>query len=201
MGAARSEAEHRIAGGDAAPVDDPALLHHADGEAREVVFAGRIHARHLGGLAADERAPRLLAAGGDAPNHGCGGVHVELPAREVVEEEERLGALHENVVHAHRDEVDADGVVPLELERELELGADPVGAGDQHRFAIILRDFEQCAEAADAGQHLGAHRAPGEGLDALDQRVARIDVDASIAIRKRGVVLHVRLRPERLWCE
>jgi hypothetical protein len=43
----------------------------------------------------------------------------------------------------------------FELEGQLELGADAVGAGHQHRLAEFLRHFEQRAEAADAGQHLG----------------------------------------------
>jgi hypothetical protein len=70
----------------------------------------------------------------------------------------------------------------FELEGELELGADAVGAGDQHRLLVLLRQLEQRAEAADAGQHLGAHGALGEGLDALDERVAGVDVDAGVAI-------------------
>ena len=45
--------------------------------------------------------------------------HVELPAGEVIEEEERLGALHEDIVGAHRDQVDADRVMAGEREREL----------------------------------------------------------------------------------
>ena len=110
-----------------------------------------------------------------------------LPHGEVVEEEQRLGALHEDVVDAHRDEVDADRVVAVERERELELGADAVGAGDEHRLAVALADLDQRAEAADAGEHLGAQRALGERLDALDQRVAGVDVDAGVAIGKRGV--------------
>jgi hypothetical protein len=60
-----------------------------------------------------------------------------LPQAKVVEEEQRLGALHQDVVHAHRHEVDADGVVAVQLEGELELGADAVGAGDQHRLAVV----------------------------------------------------------------
>ena len=69
-------------------------------------------------------------------------------------------------------------------EGELELGADAVGAGHQHRLAVALADLEQAAEAADAGQHLGAHGALGERLDALDERVAGVDVDAGIAVGK-----------------
>ena len=113
-----------------------ALLDDADREAGEIVLAGGIHAGHLRGLAADQRAARLLAARGDALDDLGGGRDVELAARVVVEEEERLGALREDVVDAHRDEIDADRVVAVELERELQLGADAVGAGDQHRLAV-----------------------------------------------------------------
>ena len=97
--------------------DDAGLLHHADGEAGKVVFAGRVHAGHLGGLAADQRAAGLFAAEGDALDDFGGGLHVELAAGKVVEEEQRFCALHQNVVDAHADQVDADGVVPVQFER------------------------------------------------------------------------------------
>jgi len=51
--------------GDVAPVHDPAFLDHAHREAREVVLAFGVHPGHLGGLAADERAARELAAARD----------------------------------------------------------------------------------------------------------------------------------------
>jgi hypothetical protein len=38
------------------PADDAGLFHHADGKARQIVFARRIHAGHFRGLAADQRA-------------------------------------------------------------------------------------------------------------------------------------------------
>ena len=82
----------------------------------------------LGRLAADQRAAGLLAAARDALDDLAGDGDVELAAGEVVEEEQRLGALDQDVVDAHRDEVDADRVVAVERERELELGADAVGA-------------------------------------------------------------------------
>ena len=82
------------------------------------------------------------------------GLDVELAGREVVEEEQRLGALHDDVVDAHRDEVDADRVVDAGLERDLELGADAVGAGDQDRVLEARRlEVEQPAEAAQAAHH------------------------------------------------
>jgi hypothetical protein len=118
---------------------------------------GRVHAGHFRGLAADQRAARELAAAGDAADHGRGGVHVQLAAGEVVEEEQRLGALHQHVVDAHGHQVDADRVVHVPLEGQLELGADAVGAAHQHRLLVALGHLEQRAEAADAGQHAFAH--------------------------------------------
>ena len=62
-------------------------------------------------------------------------VHVELSRRVVVEEEQRLGALHDEVVHRHGDEIDADTMVTACLDGDAQLGADPVVRGHQHRVA------------------------------------------------------------------
>ena len=72
-------------------------------EACEIIDAFGIHIRHLGGLAADERASCLPAAFGDSFHHiGCN-IDIELSASEVIEKKERLRALRENVVDAHGD--------------------------------------------------------------------------------------------------
>ena len=70
-----------------------------------------------------------------AGDHPLGDAVVELPGGEIVEEEERLGALDDQIVGAHRDQVDADAVVAAAVDRELELGADAVIGGDQQRIA------------------------------------------------------------------
>ena len=89
-----------------------------------------------------------------------GDVDAELAGGVVVEEEQRLGALHDDVVGAHRDQVDADRVVAAGLDRQAQLGADAVGAGDQHRLAVaVQRNLEQRAESAEAAEHFGAQRA------------------------------------------
>ena len=116
-------------------------------------------------------------------------VDVQLAGGEVVEEEQRLGALHHHVVDAHGDQVDADGVVPAAVDRQPELGAHAVGAGDQHRLPVALGQLDQGAEAADAAQHLGAQRASHERLDALDQLVAGVDIDAGVAVGEAGSLL------------
>src|SRR5436190_1877219 len=197
--AARLDADDRVARLDARPVDQRGFLHRADAEPREVVLARRVHVRHLGRLAADQRAAGLLAARGDAGDHLYGGVDLELAGREVVEEEQRLGALHQHVVHAHADEVDADGVVPAESLGELELGADAVRARDQHRFAVAPLELEQRAEAAEPGHHFRPARARDQRLDALDHGFARVDVDAGVAVAQGPGLLagHGRRRAGR----
>ena len=51
---------------------------------------------------------------------GAGGI--------VVQEEERLGPAGDDVIHAHGNQVDADGVVLVQVKCQLELGADPICA-------------------------------------------------------------------------
>ncbi len=152
MHAGGGEADDRVALGDIAPRQDRAALDRADGEAGEIVIVALIEARHFGGLAADQRAAGLAAADGDAGDHGGADFRLELAGGEVVEKEQRLGALHHQVVDAHGDEVDADGVVTAGFDGDLDLGADAVIGGDQHRVLEAQRlEVEQPAEAADFG--------------------------------------------------
>ena len=90
-------------------------------------------------------------------DHRRGRLDVEPAGGEIVEEEQRLGPLADEVVDAHGDEVDADGVEPAGVDREPELGADAVGGGDQHRVGVARRlEVEERAEAAEP-----RHRRPG----------------------------------------
>ena len=83
---------------------------------------------------------------------------IELAAGEIVEKEQRLGALHDEIVDRHGDEIDADRVVARGLDGDLDLGADAVGRGDQERIGEAGGlEVEQAAEAADLG--VGARRA------------------------------------------
>ena len=52
--------------------------------------------------------------------------------RQIVEKEQRPRPLHQDVVDAVIDEIHTDRVVDAGHERHLELGADAVGAGDEH---------------------------------------------------------------------
>ncbi len=155
----------------------------ADREARQIVVALDVHAGHLGRLAAHQRATGAAAAFGDARHDTTTRVHVEPPAGIVVEEEQRLGALDHDVVDAHRHQVDADRVGHARLDRDLELGAHAVGARDEDRIPEARRlEVEQSTEAAQPAHHARPVGAARQGLDVLDQCVARVNVDAGVLV-------------------
>ena len=183
MDARRREAEQHVARRD--PVAGQLLpaLDRADAEPCKVVIARGVHPRHLGGLAADQRATGDPAPLGDARDDAFGNLRIELPGGEVIEEEQRLGALNDQIVGAHRDEIDTDPLVPIMLDRELDLGADAVVGGDQQRVGIARRAWiEEAAEAAELGIGAGPRGRPRERRDPLDQRVARRDRHSGLSI-------------------
>ncbi len=100
----------------------------------------------LGHLTADQGAAGLAAALGDAGDQLLDVVRVELADGDVVEEEQGLGALAHQVVDAHGDQVDADGVEPADGLGDQGLGADAVGGRHQHRLA------EPVAREREAGR-------------------------------------------------
>ena len=160
-----------------------AALGGADREAREVVVARLVEARHLGGLAADQCAFRLPAAFGHAFDDGRTHLGLELSTGEVVEKEQRLGALHDEIVDRHGDEIDADGLVPAGLDGDLDLGADAVGRRHQHRIGKSRPfEIEQAAESADLGVGAGACGRAYQRLDQLHHAVPGIDIDTGFGI-------------------
>ncbi len=98
--------------------------------------------------------------------------------------------MHHDVVDVHGDEIDADPVMVAGLDRKLELGADPVGGGDQHRVGKTARlEIEQAAEAAKAAEGARALGGRGERCDCPDERVAGVDIDPGVAVGHFGLVL------------
>src|SRR5947209_6635365 len=70
----------------------------ADREACEVVIAVLVEPGHFGGFPSDQRAAGFPAALGDTGNDRGDSVWVEFTAGEIVEKEQRLRALHDEVV-------------------------------------------------------------------------------------------------------
>jgi hypothetical protein len=53
-----------------------------------------------------------------------------------------------------------------------------------------LRQLDQRSKSSDAGKDLGALRALYDGLDALYELVAGVDIDARIAVGEAGAFFH-----------
>ena len=84
------------------------------------------------------------------------------------------------------------------IDGDLELGADPVIGGDQHRIAIAAGlEIEQAAEAAKRRIGAGPRRRPRQRLDRLDQRVSGRDIDARIGVGHAVMAVLFALRPCR----
>ena len=157
----------------------------ADDEARDVVVAKRVDARHLRGLAADQRAPGAAAGLGDALDELGQLLRYELAGGVVVEEEERVGAAAEDVVDAVVDEVDADAAVAPGRDRDLDLGADRIGARGEHPPVRRPRlESEKAAERADPAEDLAGVGGGDGAPDQADGTVALIDVDTGIRVAK-----------------
>ncbi|SPQ26056.1 b2f4a9d5-c3f3-4041-b835-429105f02bbc [Thermothielavioides terrestris] len=158
--------------------------HDADGGAGGVVVVARVEVRHLGGLAADEGAAGLDAALGDALDEGGGDGDVEAGAAIVVEEHDGLGALDDEVVDVHGDEVDADRVVLVHRLRDDQLGADAVDGADDDGRARVPGGGQVnfAAEAADDGVSAWPAGRGDSGLDAVDELVAGIDAHAGLRV-------------------
>ena len=151
----------------------------ANDEASEVVFAVGIEAGHLGGFTPNEGAGVGLAGFGEAGDDGLSDLGVEAARGEVVEEEERRGALDGDVVDAVVDEVGTDGVVEAEFEGDFELGADAVCRADEDRVLEALEvEAEERPEATDATEDIAVEGLLSEVFDALFGAVAGGDVDA-----------------------
>ncbi len=149
-----------------------------------------VHPRHLGGFPPDQRTASLLTPRGDPADHAGGGIDIQLAGGVVVEEEQRLGALNHQIVDAHRHQIDADGVMALQIHRQAQLGADAIGAGDQYRLAVFLRQRTQRAKATESSHHLGTASLLDDSLNPVDQGIARIDVYSGVFVTERGFVGH-----------
>ena len=162
----------------------------ADNESGDVVLAVGVEPRHLRRLSTEQRTPILATGSRHARDNLLGDVGRKPPGSKVVEKEQRLGALHEDVVDAVIHQVGTDGVVPAGHECNFELGADAVSARDEHRIGHARQvEPEQPAEGADVRQHALRERRTRQSADAPDCLVARIDVYTG------RLVVHVSISP------
>ena len=137
---------------DAVPIDD------AHDESRDVVFTVRIEPRHLRRLPTEERTAVFTATSSDTGDDLFGNVRRKPPRRQIVEKEERTGALDQDVVDAVVHEIVADRIVSTAHEGNLQLRADAIGARHEHRLLeAITIQFEESAERSDLRQTPGVN--------------------------------------------
>jgi hypothetical protein len=198
-----ARAEHHVAGLDGPAVDDVIALDDADAEAGHVVIARLIEVRQDRRLAADQGAVRLHAAVADALDEIARQGRIVLRHRQVIEEHQRLAAGAKTVVDGHGDEVDADRVVLARERGDLELAADAVGAGDEHRMAIVASEqagvvieAEQAGEAAEAVEDARRVRAAQVGHHAGERLLVHVEVQAG-GLVAQGLLFHAGI----LWRE
>src|SRR6185503_20213681 len=129
MSSAACQADYRVARSNILPIYDFRLLHGANGESCQVIFSGWIHARHFRSFPSDEGATSLLATESNTFDHLRGSCNIKFSAGEVIQKEQRFGTLHQNIVYAHRDQVNANRIMPVEVKCQFEFGTDAVGAG------------------------------------------------------------------------
>jgi hypothetical protein len=152
------------------------FLDDADDRPREVVVSFAVEARHLGGLAADERAADLAAATRESRHELLDALRLEDAHRDVIEEEERTAAVHENVVGGMTDEVVADRVMAVAEDGHLELGPDAVDRREED-LTIGAGDTERSRERSDIADHAGHERRAQVRFDALDRLFPLLDID------------------------
>src|SRR6185503_1742349 len=142
-------------------------------EARDIEIASGVKTRHLRRLSTDQRTSRLRAPFCDALHDSSRRVFVKLAGSKIIQEKQRLGALNDNVVDAHRHQVNADGVIKAALDRDLHLCADAIVGGDQDRVDEPRRlEIEQSAETAKLRARSRTSSGSGERADSVHDPIA-----------------------------
>ncbi len=153
----------------------------SEDEAGHIEIALREDAGHFGGLAADERAADLGAGPGHTLDQRGNDIGSQDAHVDVVKEQDGLRAAHYHVIDAGAHEVFSDALEPAGHHGQLELGADRIGAGDEHGVFVSDEGVHR-AERADSSQHFGAvcrsDDVPDTSLDVL----GGLQVDSSLFV-------------------
>ena len=148
----------------------------------------------------DQGTAGLFAGPRDAFDHARGAVHFQLAGGIVIQKKQRLGALHHQIVDAHRHQILAQPIEQTGINGDLELGADAIRGCHQYRILETCgRQVEQPAEAAQIGVCAAAARGTGGGRNARHQRFTGVNIHAGVFISEAVLVRHYvherRVRP------
>jgi hypothetical protein len=157
----------------------------------QIVFPVGIQLRQFRGFAADQHAVVFGAGLAQALDELGHRALVNLAHADVVEEEQRARALHQDVVDAVVDDVLAHRVVTPGPHRHLELGAHAVRAADQQ--VLLAGRLEQPAEGAPLADHVGVLGLLDEFLGPRQRRHLGVNINAALAI---GRILFHNVQPQ-----
>ena len=193
MQTARGQADQFAARGDSRPEQQAVPFSGSDDEARKIVLALRVKARHLGGLATDQGHAILLAREANPAYHLGSDLRVEPTDGKIVQEEQRGGTLDGDVVDAMVDQALAHAIVAVCGERNLELRPDSVGGADEDgiRQARPSKGVHS-PERTYAGEHVAVERPTGEIPDTIRGGDGRIDIDTGVGV-SQGLLRHRKI--------
>ena len=98
--------------------------------------------------------------------------------------------MHDQIVHAHCNEVDTNTIVLVGFDCQFELGPDAVVRGHQQRVAIACSfQVEEASKSAEFRIRSRPRGRPGERAEDLNQRIAGIDRYSGIGVGE-GLVAH-----------
>ena len=137
----------------------------------------------LGRLATQQRATRAHAAFGDTADDRVEAFRHDPAERDVVEQEQRLGAADHQIVDNHGHQVQANGVVLVHRLGDRQLGAHPVAGCGQQRLAVIGAQREEPGEATELPDHLRSGGFGRQRFEQFDGTVPGFDIDSGRCIR------------------
>ena len=114
-----------------------AFFYHTYAESCNIVFVLAVQIAHFGSFAANQCAAGFFAGVGNALNNLGNLFGFQSFNSDIIEEEQRFSALHENIVYAHGNGVLADGIMFVSHKSQFQFGAYTVGAANQNRFFVF----------------------------------------------------------------
>ena len=146
-----SQGNHHIPGFHGVVVNDFGLVHHTGAVAGQVIVVLCHHARVFCRLAANQGAAGTDTALCNAAHNVSNLLGDIFAAGNIIQEEQRLGAAADDVIDAHGNTVDANGIMLVKKHGNFQLCSHPVGAGYQHR---LRNAFQIQAKAAAEASHI-----------------------------------------------
>ena len=125
--AAGRQTENNVASFNALLWQNLITFNRSNRKSSKVIITRTIHAGHFGSLTADQRTTSLLATFGNTSNHLFGTGDIQFSSCKVIEEQQRLSTLHNQIIDAHGNQVNANRVMLAGINGNFQLGSHAIG--------------------------------------------------------------------------